>query len=164
MAVVVAALGLWIFLLGSDRYLDPARRGLHPLRALNGSVAISSRSEARQIDRVVKALRESTRPGEIVLNLSPSPLFHVLAERSGPGYFDVLMPGTFLDEGEELEFLARLQQSPPAAVIWPGAPFDNMASRSIRRTAPHLVRWVEERYEARGPHQRWLLMFPRNQP
>ena len=163
-AVVVAALGLWIFLLGSDRYLDPARRGLHPLRALNGSVAISSRSEARQIDRVVKTLRESTRPGEIVLNLSPSPLFHVLAERSGPGYFDVLMPGTFLDEGEELEFLARLQQSPPAAVIWPGAPFDNMASRSIRRTAPHLVRWVEERYEARGSHQRWLLMFPRNQP
>ena len=97
-----------------------------------------------------------------MLNLSPSPLFHVLAERSGPGYFDVLMPGTFLDEGEELELLAQLEQSPPAAVIWPVQPFDGMPSRSIRRTAPHLARWVEERYEGRGPRRRWMLMFPRN--
>ena len=161
-AIVVVALGAWIFLLGSDLYLDPARRGRHPLHALNGSVAISSRSKALDIDRVVTALRQSTRPGEHVLNLSPSPLFHVLAERSGPGYFDVLMPGTFLDEGEERELLAHLEQSPPAAVIWPEHPFDGMPSRSIRRTAPHLARWVEERYEGRGPRRRWMLMFPRN--
>ncbi len=99
-----------------------------------------------------------------MLNLSPSPLFHVLAERSGPGYFDVLMPGTFLDEGEERELLAHLEQSPPAAVIWPEHPFDGMPSRSIRRTAPHLARWVEDRYQGRGPRRRWILMFPRNRP
>ncbi|MEE8508458.1 MAG: hypothetical protein V3T07_05280, partial [Myxococcota bacterium] len=70
--------------------------------------------------------------------------------------------GTFLNEGEELDLLAHLEQSPPAAVIWPAQPFDGMPSRSIRRTAPHLARWVEDRYEGRGPRRRWILMFPRD--
>jgi hypothetical protein len=154
------ALGVWILLLGSDRYLPVERRGTHALASLPG-VSIRSAAQARHVDRVVAVLRAETRPDQTVLNLAWSPLFHVLADRAGPGGLDVVMPGTFLDAAEEAAFVARLQAAPPAAVIWPAQPFDGRPERDVRRTAPLVARWVQNHYAPRETAGRWILMFPR---
>jgi hypothetical protein len=71
------------------------------------------------------------------------------------------MPGTFLDAAEEAAFVARLQATPPAAVIWPAQPFDGRPERDVRRTAPLVARWVQNHYAPRETAGRWILMFPR---
>jgi hypothetical protein len=162
-AVVAGALAGWIFLLGSDRHLPVERRGTHALASVPG-VAIRSAEQARHIDRVVAVLRERTRPDQTVLNLAWSPLFHVLADRPGPGGLDVVMPGSFLDAAEEEAFVARLAAAPPAAVIWPAQPFDGRPDRDVRRTAPRVAHWVQAHYEPRETAGRWILWFPRADP
>jgi 4-amino-4-deoxy-L-arabinose transferase-like glycosyltransferase len=160
-AGVLAALAAWVFLIGSDRYLPAERRGTHALASLQG-VSIRSAEQARHIDRVVAVLRAETRPDQTVLNLAWSPLFHVLADRPGPGGLDVVTPGSFLDAAEEAAFVARLAAAPPAAVIWPAQPFDGRPERDVRRTAPRVASWVQEHYEPRETAGRWILWFPRD--
>jgi hypothetical protein len=157
----LAALAAWVFLIGSDRYLPAERRGTHALASLPG-VSIRSAEQARHIDRVVAVLRAETRPDQTVLNLAWSPLFHVLADRPGPGGLDVVTPGSFLDAAEEAAFVARLAAAPPAAVIWPAQPFDGRPERDVRRTAPRVASWVQEHYEPRETAGRWILWFPRD--
>ena len=99
-----AAFAAWVFLLGSDRYVYPRYRGA----AFIPPVAM---------ERLEK-IRRWTQPGDEILDLTASPMLHVLAERPGPGYFDVIMPGTFLTRRDEVRFIAHLAQSPPALVIW----------------------------------------------
>jgi hypothetical protein len=83
----------WIYLGGGDRVLDPAYRGDAPLAALRGEVAVRRTSHLRAIDRKVAAILERTQPGDRILDLSASPLLHVLTGRRGPGYADLIMPG-----------------------------------------------------------------------
>ena len=79
---------------------------------------------------------------ETILDLSGASLLYVLTGRFGPGYKDVVMPGTFLDEGEEREFLARLIERPPAVVIFPGWRFDDMNERSVQMLIVRTLRWL----------------------
>jgi hypothetical protein len=74
----------------------------------------------------------------------------VASDRLGPGYRDVVMPGTFVDSEEEVRFLRLLEASPPSLVLWPLKVFDAMPERSIRRFAPRVVKWVLTRYEMRA--------------
>ena len=136
--------------------------GTVPLESTNGTVAVSSVPFARTTDRTVLALRRHTDATDLVLDLTASPMLYVLAGRSGPGHFDVVMPGTFVTEEEERGFLRLLEQRPPAAVLWPKRAFDNMPSRSLRATAPRLVRWVAARYVPREDFPDHQLLLPRD--
>jgi len=153
------ALAAWIVLVGSDRFLSPEERGRHPVAAVPG-LRVPSAAKAREIDAVVAAIREHTAPGDTVLNLAFSPLFHALTGRTGPGGPDVVMPGTFLSAAEEERFLERLRRDPPAAVIWPRHPFDGMPSRHVTRTAPRVAAWVRAHYAPIAPGRRWLVLLP----
>ena len=64
----------------------------------------------------------------------------------GPGYFDTVMPGTFTDPAQELEFLDHLMRSPPKLAIWPREVFDDMPERKVQRSAPEIIRWVRVNY------------------
>jgi hypothetical protein len=158
-----AAFAAWVFLNGSDRFLDPVVRG-NEVRALGGATAMSAQSHWRNFDRVAAALRGASRPGERILDLSFSPLFYVVSGRRGPGGADVVMPGTFLDESEERAFLAHLEREPPALVLRPRRDFDEDPERSLERSAPLLAQWVAERYQGRRILGRFLLMVPRPRP
>ena len=59
------------------------------IRSLTGQIE----EQSFRIDRTVHLLRQFTEPGDTILNLGPSPLFHILSGRTGPGYLDVIMPG-----------------------------------------------------------------------
>ncbi len=172
-ACAAGLLAAWVYLLGTDVMVRPEVRGHNALRSAP-ETRLRRAHKAENIDRTVELLARVTPPGGVVLNLSPSPLFHVLTRRPGPGHRDLLMPGTFLDEGEEGAFVERLEAAPPDAVIWPVRAFDRMPSRSVEVTAPKLTAWVKERYEfvpgqtwprpiQPGEH-RWLVMLPRAGP
>ena len=87
----------------------------------------------------------------------------VVTDRLGPGYRDVVMPGTFVDPEEEVIFLKRLEASPPALVLWPLRVFDAMPERSIRRSAPRVVKWVLTRYEMHAFDDEIAFLLP-NRP
>jgi hypothetical protein len=84
-----------------------------------------------------------------------------VADRSGPGYFDIVMPGTFLDAEEQQEFVRHLESAPPALVVWPREPFDRMPSRGVAATAPTLVAWIRGHYAPLRTSERYLYLAPR---
>ncbi len=162
--VAVVGLSLWIGLLGSDRRLGPANAGSFPLLGVPEQIYLENKSNAERLAKKIKTIQRWARPDEIVLDMSSEPLFHVLADRVGPGYSDILMPGTFLTEAEELDFLERLQSKPPALVIWPQRDFDKLPDRGLVSIAPQVARWVHENYEPRGRGPRHLFLRPKGTP
>lgn len=126
------------------------------MRSLDGPTAVNpDHPGLRPFDQVVQRIRSLTRPGETVLDLTSASLLYVASGRRGPGFHDIVMPASFLDEDEERSFVARLERSPPALVISSPEPFDGMASRAVEAHAPLLARWVAANYEVRerlGPY------------
>ncbi len=169
-----ALLGSWIFLLGVDESSRLRVRGGWPLESVGGTILMQPRFHVENIDRVVRLIEEATQPDDRILNLSATPMFHVLTGRLGPGHRDLIMPGTFFDDAEERRFLARLRSDPPAAVVWPVRAFDRMRSRSHKATAPRVTAWVERNYEKLPGQEwdepihrgelRWFVLVPRGAP
>ena len=153
-AIVIGGFALWIYLLGVDLvfrypYSEWVAAPGQPL----------TWSQQKRIDKI----EEWSKPGERVLDLTASPMLLVASDRLGPGYRDVVMPGTFADGTEEGRFLGRLESSPPALVLWPLQVFDAMPERSIRRSAPRVVKWVLSRYEMHAFDDEIAFLLP-NRP
>lgn len=138
-------LGTWVVLKGVDLYADPEVRGQVPVDALDGRIRAAPVLRAI-IDQPVDAVRRLSEPGDVILDLSASPLYHPLTDRPGPGGADVVMPGTFLDESEEAAFVARLEARPPEVVLVPRLIFDGRPERAPWAVAPRLFQWIRERY------------------
>lgn len=147
----------WGLVLGSDTWIG--RRGAVPIASTGGNTYRSARGAA-EIDGLVASIRHHVGPDEVFLDLSVSPMLHVLADRDGPGFADVVMPGAFLSAEEERRFVARLTERPPAAVVVPTQPFDRMAPRSLQMTAPELARWVRSHYGTLESHGSYRLLVP----
>lgn len=161
----VAVLALWVFLYGSDRYLDrSAMMGDLPLASLSGEVRVRPRSLGQLVDRLVPVIQRYSDPDEEILVMTHAPLLHVLADRHSPGYSDIVMPGTFRDAAEERGFLERLRRRPPAVVVWPQEPFDRNPRRGLDRTAPRLREWVLDHYETRYDDPVYRVMVPKGAP
>jgi hypothetical protein len=173
LSAAALAFATWMLFMGGDVFLDAEKRGQVPVASLDGRVGVNSDAYANMVDRMVELIRRHSDPDGVVLDLSASPLLQVIAGRRGPGNRDLIMPGTFLDETEELDFIARLEAAPPALVIWPEQPFDELPERRVGRTAPALARWVRANYRAgpktrfarRGrPRDRFTVMLPQASP
>jgi hypothetical protein len=82
--VPVAALGVWIFLLGSDRSLSPERRGSTPLAAVNGAIELREDDGWRILDPKTRMLRRWTEPDDIILDLSTSRPLDLSTSRPHP--------------------------------------------------------------------------------
>lgn len=163
-AVCAALLFGFAFLSGSDWIARPAQRGHRAFASTGGRIFAVNPFVAAALDRCVEGLRAGSRPGDVVLDLTASPLLYVLADRDGPGFADVVMPGTFLDEAEERAFLARLRARPPALVVWPTLAFDHRAERHVSRMAPLVAAWVRKHYRERLRRGRYSLWAPREDP
>ncbi len=155
-AWAIAFLGVWTYGAGSQRIFSAAWRGAEPVRALHGRVVV--RPGQLWLDPTIEAIVAATGPDERILVLGPESLFYVLSGRRGPGHADVIMPGTFLAESEELAFLARLEQAPPALIVVPRLPFDLMASRAVSVQAPAITRWIRRRYVEHVTGERYVLL------
>ncbi len=145
-AACAVALFSWVFLIGTDDMLTNPywnkHRGMPPYWQVKAD-----------------NLRKWTAPDETILDLSASPMLYVISGRTGPGYYDIVMPGTFLKRVDELRFIKRLRESPPMLVIWPMKIFDRMSKRGLRHIAPALVRWVLANYEVRSLDEEYAFMF-----
>lgn len=150
LAVGTLALLGWVALLGTDTYLSREMLGTARLASVPGGTTLTEHHPMRIVDTRVREIVEATDERETILDLTASPLFHVLSGRRGPGYADVVMPGTFRDAAEETAFLERLRAAPPALVIWPQAPFDGREDRAVEVSAPRVTGWVKEHYERSG--------------
>jgi hypothetical protein len=152
----------WVFLGQADRFLGRELDAYAtPLESLGGRVRVRSAGWLQRMDREVAWIRSQTSEGDTILDLSASPLLYVVADRSGPGYFDIVMPGTFLDAEEQQEFVRHLESAPPALVVWPREPFDRMPSRGVAATAPTLVAWIRGHYAPLRTSERYLYLAPR---
>jgi hypothetical protein len=149
-AMVVGGFVLWIYLVGVDMVFDD----LWNLKA--GPALEVTWSQSKRIEKI----QQWSEPGERILDLTASPLLHAASGRLGPGYRDVVMPGTFAGEEDEVRFVERLEASPPALVLWPLTIFDGMPERSLRRTAPRVVKWVLSRYELRAFDDETAFLLP----
>jgi hypothetical protein len=153
----------WTWLLQTP-YLLLHERGERPLVFSNHQTH-GKPFGGKAIDWVVAEMLRRTQPGDIVLDLTSSPMVHVLADRNGPGGADIVMPGSYLDTAEERAFIARLEQHPPKLVLWPTKPFDNHESdRRFAVFQPVLADWVRTRYQPGPKFGRFRLMVPREEP
>lgn len=161
-ALGVLVLGGWIFLNETDVAIGRDSLGIHPILIGDESVHISQPSRAKLFNELFQNIEAKTRPGDVVLDMSASPIVHVATDRLGPGYFDVVMPGTFRTLEDELSFLERLKADPPVAVVWSTYAFDGMKERSASQTAPQITDWVQENYRQIGPNRRLVLLMHRD--
>jgi hypothetical protein len=153
----------WTYMLGTVFVLR-SERGTRPLVFAKGEIRTRDGWGGRSIDWVVAEMLRRTRPGDIVLDLTSSPMVHVLADRNGPGGADIIMPGTFLDAEEERVFIERLERNPPKLVLWPAKPFDRHSSdRRFAVFQPVLADWVRTRYAPGPKFARFRLMVPKEE-
>jgi 4-amino-4-deoxy-L-arabinose transferase-like glycosyltransferase len=145
-AVPVTALAAWILVQGSDRATVPLLRDLVPGTSVAGEAAQSWRvTRANFFDqrRTIRADRARNGLRIVVLDLSAQPMLYVRKGWMGPGWFDVVMPGTFIDDEEEIRFLAHVRASRPSGVVWPDGPFDDRPERAVEVVAPRVARWAK---------------------
>lgn len=147
----------WILLLSSDQKLINAYNGFERIDGLADAIYISP-DEATMIARLTQTIASESQPGDVILDLSPSPFLYVLAQRRGPGYRDTVIPGTFYDADDEEAFVKRLEATPPKLAIWPHKIFDDMQERSLSTVAPRLVDWVRQNYEPVMRQERFSLL------
>jgi hypothetical protein len=148
----------WVLATAVPRYPGLVRRGSVPARTLGGATSFHLQGSKWDVfDQLVEVIRNQSAPGDRILDLSASPLFYVAADRRGPGYADLVMPGTFLSDGEEIALLERLQASPPALVIVSKRPFDRDVDRGLLGTAPRIRTWVLERYQTLAEGKNYLI-------
>jgi hypothetical protein len=154
---VVSVFCAWVLLNGADLYALPSVRGERPVIALGGEV-LAIPDVLAMVDPTVRAIQRHSSPGDILLDLSASPLIHALSERSGVGHSDLVMPGTFFDEAEESAFLARIEAASPALVLMPRQAFDARPERGVWATAPRIFEWVREHYVLRSELPAFILL------
>lgn len=148
-ALCICVFGVWTFMNGSDRFLDrEAMMGVSSLQHVGGTIKVRPRSLGMLVDRLVPVIQRHAKPDDTILVMTHAPLLYVLTDRHSPGYFDVVMPGTFRSREEEQGFLERIQNAPPAVVVWPRLPFDRNESRGLEQTAPLLSGWVADHYRS----------------
>lgn len=153
---------VWVFLYGSDRFLDQqAMMGGAPLQNVGGTIKVRPRSLGMLVDRLVPVLQKHAGPDDTILVMTHAPLFYVVADRHSPGYFDVVMPGTFRRPEEELGFLERIKNEPPAVVVWPREPFDRNPNRGLDQTAPRLSGWISENYRSTRETPLYRILIPK---
>jgi hypothetical protein len=158
-ALLVLCSAAWLYGREFDRYLTLEFRGAQPFVSTDEGIRVRSMN-AQQFDLITRVVKERTRPGDTILDLSASPLFHVVTGRFGVGGQDLVMPGTFANGEEEQAFVERLRANPPALVIRSHDPFDELAERGVDETAPALAHWVRQNYrDASGP-LKWVIMMP----
>jgi hypothetical protein len=150
---------LWTFLFKIDLHFTERGRTV-PYETIDG-IRMKDPIAVRQLDKRIRDVRRLTRPGDTILDMSYAPGFYLVTERTGPGWFDVVMPGTFMSEEEELFFIEKVKQDPPALIIVLDRHFDDMKERSLRKIAPTATRWLLRRYEVRTPMPDYNLVFPK---
>jgi Dolichyl-phosphate-mannose-protein mannosyltransferase len=158
--VVAAAFAFWVGILGSEVYWRWRGVAGHVdllERVLDGRPPVLEGAEQE-----VAAIERFSGPDDVIVDFTSAPLLHVLTGRRGPGYADIVMPGTFLDEEEEMAFLERLVAQPPALAILPLRDFDGIAERSFDRQEPRIAAWVKDHYAPVGASGDRLVMRLRN--
>ena len=145
-ALAAASLALWLGLWRSHEAFVPR---WNDWRGHTGEEVHSYRARREAFDAIAAGTRArlaSDVPERVVLDLSGRPYLFTTGEFTGPGHFDVVMPGTFLDEEEERRFVGLLRADPPDGVYWSDRAFDEREERSVHVTAPLLSRWARERF------------------
>jgi hypothetical protein len=159
--LLVCFFGAWSYLNGVDLYLHPEEIGDIPLKSAAGTIYVSSQKFGTSLDKVVPPIQKYSEPGDTILVMTNAPIIYPLAQRYSPGYFDVIMPGTFRSTEEELRFLEHLKAEPPTVVVWPRGRFDRMGGRGLKQTAPELAEWIVDHYLVAVNVKYYAVMVPR---
>jgi hypothetical protein len=161
-ALGVAVFAGWLFVTAVPLYPASMKRGALPVETLGGATWVHFYGNLwASFDELVREIQARTGPEDVVLDLSASPLLHVAAGRPGPGFADLVMPGTFLSEAEERALIERLESRPPALVVTSRRPFDEKIERSPAGHAPQLWIWVGRHYAPAATIGRFALLAPR---
>ena len=163
-ALCCIVLVAWVMAQGSDLYLEAEMRGTHPVPQLVDEIAVRTRARAKKLGNRIDSILRHSRPGDTILDLTYSPLLHVVTDRNGPGFIDVITPGVFLNDDEERQLIRLLESRPPALVLLPERDFDRMPSRSLSATAPLVLDWVRAHYAPPASNPGDRIWMPRDAP
>jgi hypothetical protein len=162
-ALCLCVFGIWTFMNGSDRFLDrQAMMGGASLQHIDETIKVRPRSLGMLVDRLVPFIQRYAGPDETILVMTHAPLIYVVSDRHSPGYFDVVMPGTFRRPEEEQDFLEHIKGEPPAVVVWPRQPFDRDETRGLEQTAPLLSAWISDHYRSVLDTPLYRILIPRD--
>jgi len=161
-AICLSVFGVWVFLQGADRPLfeHGEYMGDQVLKSVSRTIEVHPNSFETNTDEVVRLIQKRSRPGDTLLVMTHAPLVYVLANRRSPGYFDVIMPGTFRSRDEEIAFLERIEAAPPDVVVWPRLHFDYREDRGLRYSAPELAQWIYDNYRVAASLPFYLVLVP----
>ena len=161
-ALCVVIFCAWTLAMGSDRYLDTEEMmGSVRLENIPDPIHVRKGSLGMEIDELIPVIQQHSEPDETILVMTHSPLLYVVAERHSPGYFDLVMPGTFRSQQEQIDLIEHLKEAPPAVIVLPRQPFDKIKKRGLRYSAPLLTGWVAQNYAPIHDSPRYRLLVPK---
>jgi hypothetical protein len=120
-------------------------------------------AEAKWIKEVLEKIDLYSQEGDAILALPLNPIFYFLSGRTNPTPYEWVLPG-MLEEEKEKELVAILNNNPPKLVIFVDIAIDGKEERRLLHYAPHLYRFLLDRYGFQEKVGFFQILLPKNPP
>jgi hypothetical protein len=120
-------------------------------------------AEAKWIKKVVEKIDLYSQEGDAILALPLNPIFYFLSGRTNPTPYEWVLPG-MLEEEKEKELVAILNNNPPKLVIFVDIAIDGKEERRLLHYAPHLYRFLLDRYGFQEKVGFFQILLPKSPP
>ena len=120
-------------------------------------------SEAKWIKEVIEKIDLYSQEGDAILALPLNPIFYFLSGRVNPTPYEWILPG-MLEEEKEKELVAILNNNPPKLVIYVDIAIDGKEERRLLHYAPHLYKFLLDRYSFQDKVGFFKILLPKNSP
>ena len=123
----------------------------------------TSPAEAKWIKKIVEKIDTYTQEGDAILALPLNPIFYFLSGRVNPSPYEWVLPG-MLEEANEKELVTILNNNPPKLVVYVDIAIDGKEERRLTNYAPHLYKFLLDRYGFQEKVGFFQILLPKNQP
>ena len=120
-------------------------------------------AEAKWVKKIIEKIDLYSQEGDAILALPLNPIFYFLSGRVNPTPYEWILPG-MLEEEKEKELVAILNNNPPKLVIYVDIAIDGKEERRLLHYAPHLYKFLLDRYSFQEKIGFFKILLPKNSP
>jgi hypothetical protein len=120
-------------------------------------------AEAKWVKKIIEKIDLYSQEGDAILALPLNPIFYFLSGRVNPTPYEWILPG-MLDEEKEKELVTILNKNPPKLVIFVDIAIDGKEERRLLHYAPHLYKFLLDRYGFQEKVGFFQILLPKNSP